>query len=85
MQPRARLCSLVGSHPSPVGAAGFARCYLAGSRRHTVQDRPIQGLVDDLVFGGHGGQPLVFNALLLSDQLRRVAFDRMQILNGNAA
>lgn len=60
MQTRPRLRSLVGRHPSPVGAAGFARRRLAGARRHAMQDRPVQGLVDDLVFGGHGRQPLAF-------------------------
>ena len=60
MQTRPRLLPLVGRHPSPVGAAGFARRHLAGTRRNAMQDRPIQGLVDDLVVGGHGRQPLAF-------------------------
>lgn len=60
MQTRPRLRPLILSHPRPVGAAGFARRRLAGARRHAMQDCPIQGLVDDLVFGGHGPQPLAF-------------------------
>lgn len=66
MQTRPRLRSLVGRHASPVGAAGFARRRLAGARSHPMQDRPIQVFVDDLVFGGHGRQPLVFSPQNLS-------------------
>lgn len=76
---------LVLRHPGPIGAARFARRRLAGPRSHTVQDRPIQALVDDLVLDGHGVPPLRSNALVLADQLRRVAFERTSLLNGNAA
>lgn len=85
MQQRHRLPPLILSHASPVGAARLARGGLTGAGRNAVKDRPVQRLVDDLVFGGHGVQPLVFNASLLADQLRRVAFDRTPILNGQAA
>lgn len=59
MQSLPRLHSLIGRHPGPVGAAGFARRRLAGARRHPMQDRPVQVFVDDLVIGGHGPLPLV--------------------------
>lgn len=85
MQSCSRFPTLVGRHPIPVGTAGFARRRLAGTRRNPMEDGPIQVFVDDLVFGGHGPQPLAFNAILLSDQLRGVAFDRQVVLNGNAA
>ena len=66
MQARPRLRSLVGRHPGPVGAAGFARRRLAGARRDPVQDRPVQVFVDDLVIGGHGPLPLAFSPNNLS-------------------
>lgn len=66
MQTRPRLLPLVGRHPGPVGAARLACCDRAGPGRDPMQDRPVQRLVDDLVFGGHGVQPLVFNAANLS-------------------
>ena len=66
MQQPSRLLPLISGHPGPVGAARLARRRLAGSRRYAMQDRPVQRLVDDLVFGGHGVQPLVFNAANLS-------------------
>jgi len=69
-----------------VGARPINSCRRpAGSGRNAVKDRPIQGLVDDLVRGGHGLQPLFSNAVVLADQLRRVAFERTSLLNGNAA
>lgn len=85
MQQHLRLSPLIGGHPGPVGAARLACCDRAGPGRDPMQDRPVQRLVDDLVFGGHGVPPLVFNADLLADQLRRVAFDRNLVLNGKAA
>ena len=85
MQQHFGLLPLVLSHPGPIGAAGFARRHSAGARRDAVQDRPIQGLVDHLVLGGHGVAPLFSNAVVLADQLRRVAFERTSLLNGTAA
>jgi len=85
MKQRVRLLPLIHGHARPVGAARLARGGGAGPGRDPMKDRPVQRLVDDLVFGGHGVQPLVFNARLLADQLRRVAFDRTPILNGKAA
>lgn len=66
MQPRLGLHPLILRHSGPVGAACLARRSLAGTRRHPMQDRPIQGLIDDLVSGGHGRQPLLFRPLNLS-------------------
>mgnify|MGYP006900568355 CR=1 FL=1 len=66
MQQHARLLPLISGHPSPVGAARLARGGGAGPCRDAMKDRPVQRLVDDLVFGGHGVQPLVFNAANLS-------------------
>jgi len=60
MQSRVRFRTLVGGHPGPIGAAGFARRSLARPSCRPVQDRPIQVFVDDLVFVGHGPQPLLF-------------------------
>ncbi|MGH6979518.1 MAG: hypothetical protein ACRED4_09535 [Brevundimonas sp.] len=66
MQQLSRPLPLRSGHPRPVGAARLARGGRAGPRRDAVKDRPVQRLVDDLVFGGHGIQPLVFNAANLS-------------------
>lgn len=66
MQQHARLLPLISRHPGPIGAARLARGRFAGPCRDAMQNRPVQGLVDDLVFGGHGVQPLVFNAANLS-------------------
>ena len=66
MQQLGRLLPLISGHPGPVGAARLTRGGLTGPGRYAMQDRPVQRLVDDLVFGGHGVQPLVFNAAKLS-------------------
>lgn len=85
MQLHPRLFALDACHHGPMGAARLPRRNSAGTSRNAVKDRPIQGLVDDLVCGGHGRQSLFSNAVVLADQLRRVAFERTSLLNGNAA
>lgn len=66
MQQHLRLSPLICRHAGPVGAARLARSGNACPGRDPMQDRPVQRLVDDLVVGGHGVQPLVFNAANLS-------------------
>lgn len=67
MQPLPRLHPLILSQPRPIGAAGLSRCDSACPGRHPVQDGPVQIFVDDVVVGGHGGQPLSFNPCNLTE------------------
>jgi hypothetical protein len=67
MKPVSSLRALVLGQAAPVGAAGLASRDTAGTRRHPVQYRPEQVLIDDLVVGPHGGQPLSFNPCSLTD------------------
>ena len=80
MQQHLRLSPLIGGHPGPVGAARLACCDRAGPGRDPMQDRPVQRLVDDLVFGGHGAQPLVFNAANLSRSVAGLYLEKSEIV-----
>lgn len=82
MQSRSRLRPLICSQPCPVGAARLSRRHGAGSSSHAMQDRPIERLINNLMVGHPG--PLL-NTTNLTDRVREVAFDRIAVLNGNAA
>lgn len=75
---------LVCSEAKPVWVARMAPSDPAGPSRHAVKDRSVERRINNLMVG-HFRPRLSEHHANFADQLRKVAFDRMLVLNGKAA
>lgn len=84
MQPRPGLRMLFPRQRIPMRGARpvFPSRHTASPGRPSMQDRPIERRVDDLVVGH--SCPLFLNTLTLSQPDVHVTFDRSRVLNGSA-
>lgn len=80
MQSIPRLRALILSQPAPVGAPRLPRRDGTCAGCHPMQDRSEQVLVDDVVVGRHGGQPLSFSRTKLSPRARPDYVEKSEIV-----
>lgn len=76
--------ALFSSETKPLGVAGFSGGHPAGPGRHAVKDRSVERRINNLMVG-HFRPRLSEHHANFADPLRKVAFDRMLVLNGKAA
>lgn len=84
MERSAGFHSLLGRQVGPHGIAGFSGGHPAGPGRHAVKDRSVERRINNLMVG-HFRPRLSEHHANFADLLRKVAFDRMLVLNGKAA
>ncbi|MCZ4109555.1 hypothetical protein O3U67_15805 [Brevundimonas diminuta] len=76
--------TLLGCQFGPHGFARISSRHPASASSHRVKDRSVERRINNLMVG-HFRPRLSEHHANFADQLRKVAFDRMLVLNGKAA